>query len=87
MKVNILYDKYSTKINKATILFSNDKSLELEVAEGEIGDLDNPETVNYQAKHDRDGIEIENKMNKKSLRTFNVIRSLLAQMVIVRRWR
>ncbi len=37
MKVNILYDKYSTKINKATILFSNDKSLELEVAEGEIG--------------------------------------------------
>lgn len=82
MKVNILYDKYSTKINKATILFSNDKSLELEVAEGEIGDLDNPETVEIiKLNTIDDGIEIENKMSKESLRTFsNVIRSLLAQM-------
>lgn len=87
MKVNVLYDKYNTKIEKATLLFGDtpetEQVINLEVIQKDIGDIEN-EIISNEIRitsADASGIEIENEMNKDELRTFmSLIRELLIQI-------
>lgn len=87
MKVNILYDEYSTKIKKATLLFGDtpetEQAINLEVIQENIGESENELLVNKVkiTSIDSNSIEIQNQMNKEELRTFlTLIRNLLTQM-------
>ena len=87
MKVNILYDKYNTKIQEADIIFENSpdttQSIKLEVIQKDIGIEDVEEFIDHIeiTSIDSDSIEIVNEMNKDDLRVFlSVVRNLLTQM-------
>lgn len=79
MQVNVLYDEYTNKINKATLLFENDKEMELEIIkEVEIVD-EGEEKLTDKIKIT--STDIENEINKEDLRTLmNLIRNLLNQL-------
>lgn len=87
MKVNVLYDKYNTKIDKATVLFGDipeeEQSIDLEIVETNTGTEELPvlvETIKLTTIDSND-IKISNEMDKEELRTFfNIIKNLLAQM-------
>ena len=87
MKVNVLYDKYNTKIDKATVLFGDipeeEKSIDLEIIETNTGTEELPvfvETIKLTTI-DSNSTEISNEMDKEELRTFfNIIKNLLSQM-------
>lgn len=87
MKVNVLYDKYNTKIDKATVLFGDipeeEKSINLEIIETNIGAEELPvlvETIKLTTI-DSNSMGISNEMDKEELRTFfNIIKNLLSQM-------
>jgi hypothetical protein len=87
MKVNVLYDKYNTKIDKATVLFGDipeeEKSIDLEIIETNTGTEELPvlvETIKLTTI-DSNSVEISNEMDKEELRTFfNIIKNLLSQM-------
>lgn len=93
MQVNVLYDKYNTKIEKATLLFGDtpetEQSINLEIIQ-EIEEILDEEDVVLETiitdkvkitNIDSNSIEIENKMDKEELRAFlTLIRNLLVQL-------
>ncbi len=84
MKVKILYDKYNTKIEKATLLFGELLEEELELIQEDISEDEEQKILIGKIRltsTDLDNIAITNEMSKDDLRTFlTLIRNLLNQM-------
>lgn len=87
MKVEILYDEYNTKIEKATLLFGEDvdqQLTELDVLKKVEGEDENQITVDVVklTSIDSDSMQqIENELSKDDLRVFmTLLRNLLSQL-------
>lgn len=87
MKVNVLYDQYNTKIEKATVLFGETpetkQSIDMEIIGKDTGTEELPNIVEVikLTSVDSNSIEIGNEMNKDEFRIFfNVLKNLLVQM-------
>lgn len=84
MKVEILYDQYNTKIEKATLLFGEDveqQLIELKVVEKTEDESQIITEVIKLTSVDINSIEIENELSRDDLRVFmTLLRNLLSQL-------
>ena len=90
MKVEVLYDKYNNKIEKAKLIFGDEpidqQFIELQVSENitEIGEEDIEQIITKVVKFksiDTNNAEVENELNKEDLRVFlTLLRNLLNQL-------
>ena len=86
MKVEVLYDEYSNKVNMAKLIFGEDieqQLIKLEVLEKVEGEEEAQTTIDIVklTSIDKNIIEIENELNKEDLRVFlTLLRNLLSQL-------
>ena len=86
MKVEILYDEYSNKIDTAKLMFGEDieqQLIKLEVMKTVEGEEDAQTTIDIVklTSIDKNTIEIENELNKEDLRVLlTLLRNLLNQL-------
>ena len=87
MKVEILYDEYSNKIDTAKLIFGEDieqQLIKLEVLEKVEGEEEETQTTIDIVKLtsiDKNTMEIENELNKEDLRVLlTLLRNLLNQL-------